>query len=202
MSRAELARLTGLTRTSISALVADLIRDGLVEETGRGKSTGGKAPIMLRLRPQSRHAIGLDLGAAAFSGALVDLRGGVVRSAQVDLDGRDGAEAVEILYELIEGLIRRSGKDAVLGVGIGTPGLVDSRAGVVRWAVNLDWADLPLGHMVSERFGVPVVVANDTQAAAVAESTLIQSVAAEPDRGQGRAGNRCRDHPGRAALPG
>ena len=171
VSRAELARLTGLTRTSISALVAELIRDGLVEETGRGKSTGGKAPIMLRLRPQSRHAIGLDLGSTMFSGALVDLRGGVVGSAHVELEGRDGAEAVEVVYGLIDSLIRRLGKESVLGVGIGAPGLVDSRAGVVRWAVNLDWSDLPLGAMVAERFGMPVVVANDTQAAAVAEST-------------------------------
>ena len=50
VSRAELARLTGLTRTSVSALVAELLRDGLVEEVGRGPSTGGKAPIMLRVR--------------------------------------------------------------------------------------------------------------------------------------------------------
>jgi predicted NBD/HSP70 family sugar kinase len=171
VSRAELARLTGLTRTSVSALVAELIRDGLVEEVGRGKSTGGKAPIMLRLRTHSRHAIGLDLGASMFSGALVDLRGGVVKSAQVELEGRDGAEAVEVVYGLIANLIKRNGAVAVLGVGIGAPGLVDSRSGVVRWAVNLDWSDLPLGSMVSERFGMPVVVANDTQAAAVAEST-------------------------------
>jgi predicted NBD/HSP70 family sugar kinase len=172
VSRAELARLTGLTRTSVSALVAELINDGLVEEIGRGKSTGGKAPIMLRLRPHGRHAIGLDLGSTKFSGALVDLRGGVVESAQVDLDGRNGNDAVEAVYGLIDSLIRRNGSESLLGVGIGAPGLVDSRAGVVRWAVNLDWSDLPLGALVAERFGMPVVVANDSQAAAVAESTF------------------------------
>lgn len=171
VSRAEVARLTGLTRTSVSALVAELISDGLVEEVGRGPSTGGKAPIMLRLRPDGRHAIGLDLGSSTFSGALVDLRGGVVTSAQVELEGRDGADAVEVVFGLIDRLIRRNGHNSVLGVGIGAPGLVDSRAGVVRWAVNLDWSELPLGSMVAERFGVPVVVANDSQAAAVAEST-------------------------------
>jgi predicted NBD/HSP70 family sugar kinase len=160
-----------LTRTSVSALVAELINEGLVEEVGRGKSTGGKAPIMLRLRPDGRHAIGLDLGASKFSGALVDLRGGVVKSAQVELDGRSGAAAVEVVFGLIDSLIRRNGRATVLGVGIGAPGLVDSRAGVVRWAVNLDWSDVPLGSLVSERYGLPVVVANDSQAAAVAEST-------------------------------
>ena len=171
VSRAEVARLTGLTRTSVSALVAELINEGLVDEVGRGKSTGGKAPIMLRLRPNGRHAIGLDLGASKFSGALVDLRGRVVKSAQVELDGRNGAAAVEVVFGLIDGLIRSNGRDSVLGVGIGAPGLVDSRAGVVRWAVNLGWSDLPLGSLVSERYGMPVVVANDSQAAAVAEST-------------------------------
>lgn len=172
ISRAEIARLTGLTRTSVSALVAELLRDGLVEEVGRGPSTGGKAPIMLRVRPDGRHAIGLDLGESAFSGALVDLRGGVVKSAKVPLEGRDGDEAVEVVFELIDSLIRRNGASSLLGVGIGAPGLVDSRTGVVRWAVNLDWADLPLGSAVTERFGMPTIVANDSQAAAVAESTF------------------------------
>jgi len=171
VSRAELARLTGLTRTSVSALVAELLRNGLIEELGPGPSTGGKAPIMLRMRPGARYAIGLDLGESVFSGALVDLRGDVVKSAEVPLDGRNGDEAVEIVYDLIDSLIERNGQAELLGVGIGAPGLVDSRSGVVRWSVNLDWTDLPLGSMVSKRFGLATVVANDTQAAAVAEST-------------------------------
>ena len=171
VSRAELARLTGLTRTSVSALVAELLRDGLVEELGPGASTGGKAPIMLRVRPDGRHAIGLDLGESVFSGALVDLRGGVVKSAQVPLEGRKGNDAVEVVYGLIDSLIRRNGQSSLLGVGIGAPGLVDSRSGVVRWSVNLDWSDMPLGAMVAKHFGMPTVVANDSQAAAVAEST-------------------------------
>ena len=155
------------------------------------------------LRPNGRHAIGLDLGASKFSGALVDLRGGVVKSAQVELDGRNGADAVEVVFGLIDSLIRRNGRDSVLGVGIGAPGLVDSRSGVVRWAVNLDWSDLPLGSMVAERYGMPVVVANDSQAAAVAESTYGNvSVAAEPGRRPRRAGYRCRHHPRRPAVPG
>jgi len=170
ISRADVARVTGLTRTSVSALVGELLRDGLVDEVGRGPSTGGKAPILLRLRTDGRHAIGLDLGEAYFSGALVDLRGGIVNSARVALEGRNGEAAVEAVLELIGQLINRNGASPLLGVGIGAPGLVDSRAGTVRWSVNLDWSDLPLAKLVEERFGVPVVVANDAHAAAVAES--------------------------------
>jgi predicted NBD/HSP70 family sugar kinase len=172
VSRAELARVTGLTRTSISELVGDLLTDGLVEEAGRGPSTGGKAPILLRVRAAGRHLIGLDLGESHFTGAVVDLRGEVLRQTSVPLDGRDGQAAIELVYMLIDSLISGNGKSPLLGIGIGAPGLVDSRTGVVRWSVNLAWSDLPLGELVEQRYGVPVVVANDSQAAAVAELTF------------------------------
>ncbi len=169
VSRADVARLTSLTRTTVSQLVGELLRDGLVEEIGRGPSTGGKAPILLQVRAHGRHLIGLDLGESTFSGAVVDLRGNILRSLSLPLVGRNGREAVELVYELIDALTRSNGDGPLLGIGIGAPGLIDSRTGVVRWSVNLDWADLALGQLVERRFNTPVVVANDSQAAAVAE---------------------------------
>lgn len=172
VSRAEVARVTGLTRTSVSALVSDLLADHLVEEVGRGPSTGGKAPILVRVRADGRHLIGLDLGESAFSGAVVDLRGNILRSLSLPLEGRDGDEAIQLVFTLIEGLIGGNGRSPLLGIGVGAPGLIDPRTGTVRWAVNLAWENLALGPMIEERFGVPVVVANDSQAAAVAEFTF------------------------------
>ena len=172
VSRADVARMTGLTRTSVGELVGDLLNDRLVEEIGRGPSTGGKAPILLRVRADGRHLIGLDLGESAFSGSLVDLRGKVLRSLRMPLEGQDGESAVQLVYALIDALISGNGKAPLLGIGVGAPGLVDSRTGNVRWAVNLAWENLPLGQMLEKRFGVPVVVANDSQAAAVAELTF------------------------------
>ena len=90
LSRADLARLTGLTRTSVSDLVGSLIDDGLIEEVGRGQSSGGKSPILLRVAPDGRHLIGLDLGEAQFSGAVVNLRGDILRSIHLPLEGRNG----------------------------------------------------------------------------------------------------------------
>jgi predicted NBD/HSP70 family sugar kinase len=171
-SRAELARLTGLTRTSVSALVGELLRDGLIEEVGTGPSTGGKAPILLRVRPDGRHTIGIDLTEPYFAGALVDLRGHIIRSVRVPLDGRDGTAAVEVVMAVIEELANRNGSGSLLGIGIGAPGIVNSRDGTIRWGVNLDWADVPLGAMVEQRYGLPAVVVNDSQAAAVAEFTF------------------------------
>ena len=171
LSRADLARLTGLTRTSVSDLVGRLIDEGLIEEVGRGRSSGGKSPILLRVAPEGRLLIGLDLGDEQFSGAVVNLRGHILRSVQLPLEGRDGDAAVELVFQLVDAL-RADDPSPLLGIGIGAPGVIDTRAGIVRWSVNLDWADLRLGPIVEERYGVPVVVANDSHAAALAELTF------------------------------
>ena len=172
LSRADLARLTGLTRTSVGDLVGTLIDDGLIEEVGRGQSTGGKSPILLRVAPDGRHLIGLDLG-EAFSGAVVNLRGDILRSIRLPLDGRNGDAAVELVFQLVDAL-RAADRSPLLGIGIGAPGVIDTSTGTVRWSVNLNWADLPLGQLLEQRYGVPVVVANDSHAAALAELTFFR----------------------------
>jgi predicted NBD/HSP70 family sugar kinase/biotin operon repressor len=173
LSRADLARLTGLTRTSVSDLVASLISDGLIEEVGRGRSSGGKSPILLRVAPDGRHLIGLDLGEEQFSGAVVNLRGDILRSIHLPLEGRNGDAAVELVLQLVDAL-RADERSPLLGIGIGAPGVIDTGSGTVRWSVNLDWADLRLGPLVEGHYGVPVVVANDSHAAALAELTFFR----------------------------
>jgi N-acetylglucosamine repressor len=173
LSRADLARLTRLTRTSVGDLVGTLMDDGLIEEVGRGRSSGGKSPILLRVAPDGRHAIGLDLGDAQFRGAVVNLRGEILRSISLPLEGRNGDAAVELVLRLVDEL-RTDDRAPLLGIGIGAPGIIDTGTGTIRWAVNLDWAELRLGPLLEERYGSPVVIANDSQAAAVAELTFFR----------------------------
>ncbi len=172
LSRADLARLTGLTRTSVGGLVGTLIDDGLIEVVGRGRSTGGKSPILLRVAPDGRHLIGLDLGEAEFSGAVVNLRGEILRSIHFPLDGRDGDAAVELVFRLVDAL-RADDRPRLLGIGVGAPGIIDTNTGTVRWSV-LNWAELRLGPQLEAHYGVPVVVANDSHAAALAELTFFR----------------------------
>lgn len=168
ISRAEVARITGLTRTTVSDVVGELIRDGLTREIGRGPSTGGRAPVMLEVADDARHLIGLDLGEKVFRGAIVDLRGKVVSSVSIAVEDRDGAEALERVFALVDRL-RASTKRPILGIGIGTAGLIDTSVGTVLEAVNLDWHLVPLGKLLRARTGLPVYVANDSQATALAE---------------------------------
>jgi len=170
ISRADVARQTGLTRTTVSDVVTGLIEEGVVHEIGRGQSTGGKAPILLEIDQDARLVVGLDLGEEHFAGSLVNLRGEIRRTVELAVAGRDGEDALRLVFDLLEELLE--GVSApLLGIGIGTPGLVDSRTGTIRRAVNLDWRDLPLGAIVADRYDVPVNVANDSQAAALAEYT-------------------------------
>ena len=168
ISRAALARSTGLTRTTVSDVVADLIRDGLTREVGRGPSTGGKAPILLAFAADARHLVGLDLGENVFRGAIVDLRGEVRSTIEVAVDGRDGDLALERVFRLVDHLLAGTHRP-ILGIGIGTAGLIDTTIGTVLEAVNLDWHGLPLGALLQARTGLPVYVANDSQATALAE---------------------------------
>jgi N-acetylglucosamine repressor len=167
ISRAEIARRTELTRTTVSGVVADLLASGLTREVGRGPSTGGKAPILLELVADGRYLIGLDLGDKTFNGALVNLRGEAVHTVARDVDNRDGEAALTLVLEIVDQLLAEADRP-VLGIGIGTAGLIDTNVGMVIEAVNLDWRDVPLGTLVHRRSGLPVYVANDSKAAALA----------------------------------
>jgi predicted NBD/HSP70 family sugar kinase len=168
ISRANVSRATGLTRPTVSDVVAELMEQGLVEEVGIGPSTGGKPPVLLSVVADSRCLIGLDLAREDFDGALINLRGEIKHRIDLPLHGRDGDKALGLVYELVDDLIE-SADSPLLGIGIGTPGLVDADAGVVRQAINLDWRDLPLRSLLQERYKLPVHLANDCQVAALAE---------------------------------
>jgi predicted NBD/HSP70 family sugar kinase len=168
ISRAEVSRVTGLTRTTVSDVVEGLISDELVVEAGPGRSTGGKAPILLEVPADARHVVGVDVDRDRLNGAVVNLRGVVRLRATRDLAGHDGTAALAELDSLVADLVQAA-RQPLVGIGIGTPGLVDAVTGTVLWAVGLDWRDVPLGERLTRLTGLPVVVANDSQAAAMAE---------------------------------
>ncbi len=168
LSRADVARATDLTRTTVSDLVEGLLLDGLVVEAGTGPSTGGKAPILLRVPADARQLIGVDVDRDRVSGLLIDLRGEVCVRETRHLDGLDGAAVLDELESLVLALAEAADRPLV-GVGVGTPGLIDTVDGTVRWAVGLDWRDEPVGARLAAATGSPTVVVNDSQAAAMAE---------------------------------
>jgi len=171
VSRANLARLTGLTRPTVSEIVSSLIAKGLVREDGPGKSTGGKRPRRLAFVVTAYQAIAVDLGGSSISGAIVDLRGNILERVTLPTDRSSGEGVLQVLYSTLDLLLERT-TAPILGVGIATPGLVSPDTGVVRVAVNLKWHDVPLMKLLEERYRLPVYVANDTNAAALGEKVM------------------------------
>ena len=168
ISRAEVARKTKLTRVTVSDMVAELIDSGLVAEVGMGTSAGGKTPILLSVVDDAYHMIGVDLANDEIRGAIVNLRGEVRQALSLPLASIDSEVSLNQVYDLLDALISQTDQP-LLGIGIGTPGLLDTTHGIVRHAVNLGWVDLPLGELLQERYDVPVYLANDSQVSALAE---------------------------------
>jgi N-acetylglucosamine repressor len=168
ISRAEVARVTRLTRTTVSDVVNGLLAEGLVEEVGRGESLGGKSPILLSIVADSRYLIGLNLAREKFTGAVVNLRGEIKEMVELPVHDEDGENALNLVYQVIDQLMKKKIKP-IMGIGVGTPGLVNTREGVVVNAVNLEWQDLPLSQLLEKKYKAPVRVLNDSQAAAIGE---------------------------------
>jgi len=189
LSRADLARATHLTRVTASDLVAELLDEGLVEELGTRTGQGvGKPATLVGIVAQARLVLSLDLsGEAEFCAALVDLSGKVIDRAIVAHRDRTGAAALDLAARLATDLAERAERP-LLGVGIGSPGVVDP-AGVILEAPNLGWEDVDVAAHVRAALtrarggsstgtgtgtgsSIPVHVANDANAAALGELSL------------------------------
>ncbi|MGY1807938.1 ROK family protein [Blastococcus sp. SYSU D00669] len=171
-SRADLARATGLTRVTISDLVASLLAEGLVDELGsRAEGRPGKPATMVGLRTDAFQVVAVDLADdERMHGAVLDLTGEVRERRSAAAAGRTGAAAVEALLELCRELVAAATRP-LLGVGVGSPGVVDP-SGTVLQAPNRGWYDLPLAHQLSAALDLPVHVANDANTAALGEFTF------------------------------
>jgi predicted NBD/HSP70 family sugar kinase len=174
LSRADIARETGLTRVTVSDLVAELLNEGLVIELGQRESARpGKPAVLLDINRTAHQIIGVDLSDHdRFRGAVMDLDGELLHSAEVpleDADGRaaTGEEALTKVVDLVRDLVG-SATAPVLGIGVGSPGVVDL-TGTILTAPNLGWTGVPLQDDLHRLTGLPVVVANDANAAALAE---------------------------------
>lgn len=173
MSRADLARATGLTRVTTSDLAGELIGERIVVEQGVQTRPGpGKPATLVDIDREGLQIVAIDLSAADdYRGALLDLTGAVLARAAVPRPADGEADAARAAVVELASAVAREATTRLLGVGVGAPGVITSD-GVVLTAPNVGWAGVPLRALLAEELAVPVVVANDANAAALAEYTL------------------------------
>jgi predicted NBD/HSP70 family sugar kinase len=177
LSRAELTTRMGLNRSTIGALVGELVSLGAVVETAPSGGRTGAGRPSLDVRPSSQEVVvlAIEVGVDVLRAARVGLGGSILarRNAPTPTTGRveDVATAVvRLLRQVAAGVPEGA---AVIGVGVGVPGVVRQRDGLVRFAPNLAWTDVPFADVLRARMGgdLTLLLANDADLGALAEHT-------------------------------
>ncbi len=176
VSRVRIAQLTGLSTTTITNLVAELLDQGIVVEDGRELSHSGavgRPRIPVRLVPSARYAVGVHIGVGDIRIAVADLFGQVQN--YLTMSHEPHAPAEEVLgraADLVEKAVAIAEVDRklIVGLGVGASGLVDPQTGINVLAPNLNWRNLPIGDILARRLGLSVCVDNNVRAMALAEA--------------------------------
>ncbi|WP_233279176.1 ROK family protein [Microterricola pindariensis] len=172
VSRAELTRATGLNRSTIGALVAELVELGLVDEAepSATKLAGRPSPVIVPREDVVAIAVNPEIDAVTI--ALVGLSGRVLSRIRHDTAAAPSAEeVVAIVAAAVAGMRGELGASTrFVGVGLAVPGLVRASDGVVILAPHLGWRDVPIAEMLAAELQLPVTAANDASAGVVAES--------------------------------
>jgi predicted NBD/HSP70 family sugar kinase len=172
-TRAELAQLTGLARSTVAARIDTLMSLGFVAPFGGAASTGGRPPSLFALNPGARVVVGADLGATHAIVILADLSGRELGRAQQQMSIGDGPEAVlGWLASAITGLLERDGRTAgdLAAVGIGLPGPVEHDTGrPINPPIMPGWDRFDVPGLIQRDFPVPVLVDNDVNIMALGE---------------------------------
>lgn len=175
-TKAELATLTGLARSTVSGRVDALLAAGLIRPAGEAVSTGGRPPARVAFNPSAGVVLAVDLGATHATVALADLAANIVVADTHPLDIADGAERVlDSVIAEGSGLLERRGipPSALVGVGIGVPGPVEHSTGrPTNPPIMPGWDRFDVPGYVQRTFDVPVLVDNDVNILALGEQAL------------------------------
>ncbi len=163
IARADIARLTRLSPATVTSQTAELIDDGLIYEKQEGDSRGGRPPILLALTTSAIYVIGVKLTEAHIVLALTDLNAEIVAQSTLALQSTEPTKVADLMVGAINDLLQSANvpRKHLLGVGIGTAGIIDSVNGVVRMSPHTHWRDVAFAEIVEERLGLAVYLDNN-----------------------------------------
>ncbi len=170
VSRVQLAKLTKLSKPSVTELTQGLIEKGLIYEIGpeHVRDKVGKKPTLLTLNSDAYQMVCVVIHNTTIVVSLLDLRVQVIEVEQIPLNGSIGNELVQLLAEVIQRIIQKATRP-ILGISVGTPGIIDTLSGIVHLTANFAWHNLPLAQILTDQFQVPVYIGNDSNFAAMGE---------------------------------
>jgi predicted NBD/HSP70 family sugar kinase len=165
-TRAHIARETGLSAPTVSAVVTTLVEAGMVTTAGSGPATGGRRGDLYELRAHSRVVLALDLSSTPPRKALVDLRGDIVEGSAAELP----KSALRSPGAFVRWVTRHAASlDGLVGIGVAVPGVTDPHTGTIEWAPSLGWRNVRLRDDLQGAGTEVVVVDNDLNLASLGE---------------------------------
>jgi predicted NBD/HSP70 family sugar kinase len=171
-SRADLARLSGLSKPTVSLALANVERSGLVRTAGQRTGVPGRSAVLYEIRPEAGYVLGLDIGHEYTRGALTDLSGEIRAKAESKSPAASVVKRVRELIRLADGICAAAGivRAQVTQTVLGSPGVYDPGRDVIVLTGGLSGWDRPAVLAdLREAFGRDLVVENDVDAAALAE---------------------------------
>ena len=172
ISRAEATKKSGISAPTVSRIVDSLIKEGLVQEIGTGKSTGGRCPRMLKMADTENYIIGIDLGTTNIYGILADLNAKIIYEEKRPTKLGEGFyKIMDQTAEVIETLINQA-KDRnkrLCGIGMAVAGLINKQRNIVEFSPNFHWHDVDIIGNLGKRFDMPIFFDNVTRVMALGE---------------------------------
>ncbi len=171
ISRAEIAKISGLNKATISTITGELLKESCIVEEGSGRTTpiGGKPPTPLRLNANRFGLFGLDIRADETILALSDFNNRIVARFSYET----GPDATAFLNKIGKEIRKlRTKHDSFIefpGIGVSLPGLVDNQKGKFLLSVVLPWRDVPVVNLLEKATGLPVIIDNSARCSALAE---------------------------------
>jgi len=170
ITRSEVAEALGLSMPTVKGVISELIVQGILVPMGHEQSAGGRPAALFTLNPDYMYAVGVECSLLGIEAVVTDLAGKVHGRKRVDTVSQPRPEQVMgLLCQVVEADLREHKGKRPSGVGVGISGLVDREKGLsVRFPRAENWDSVPVAEILSERFGLPVFVENDVQAATLA----------------------------------
>lgn len=169
ISRADIAKLTGLTPATVTNITAELLNHKIILETKLGKSNGGRKPVLLEFNSSEYNVIGVVIAKHKITVSLTDLECELISQKSRKISSDITPEnAIDIIITSIADILKCASK-TVLGIGISMEGLIDEKNGVCVMCSNFGWENIDVKSKIVKRFSLPVFVNNDVKALALGE---------------------------------
>jgi len=170
VSRTEIWKQSGLSRSAVTGIIRDLKKKGFIKEAGEAESSGGRRPQLISFNPTAYWTVGVDLEEGL--AAVMDLSGRIKNELEFELPrrGKPG-NPLQHVIAAIQDVVAQSGvgRRKILGTGIAMPGIVNHGQGLLLFSSELNWSNVPVKTIVEQGTGIPTLVDNDVRMSALGE---------------------------------